>query len=422
MLGSTLALGFGATHVVLRTTRREVRYGVPVGLVFTAALTGAMLLDPALMIRGLDQNITKYENYEFGSFPSHERVMDLGQRGYTVVSLVHPAILPFEQRLLDIERGWAEEAGVPFISIPMMPWISQNEQAIADLQRLAVEGEGRYYVHCWFGYDRTLSARQIIINAIAPGAEVEPPADYGPNLVRFAAPDIRLTVLLTPPLLFVIGLFGATAGWLHRQRRWAVADTRKAYHVAIFTLAAVLHVTLGIQAVQLFAVSMASALAYIIYRGKGFAPYDSMSRAVTRRDSRAMVVLPVASTAIGGLVISVVFYELAAVGYLVVGWADAAGEIFGRRWGKRGFTLNLAIGGAAHRTLVGSSAVAVFAFLAASLGIMWDVEATSFGEAIVAAIAVALVVPLVEAFSGGGIDNATIPIAAAAVAWIVLAV
>jgi hypothetical protein len=104
-------------------------------LAFTLGI-GVLWLNPTIMASRLSDDTVTYKNFLFGSYPDEERLEEIAREGYTIVSLVHPAVLPFEARVLSLERAQAVQRGIDFIHIPMLPWMSQNKEAIQDLEEL----------------------------------------------------------------------------------------------------------------------------------------------------------------------------------------------------------------------------------------------------------------------------------------------
>jgi dolichol kinase len=108
----------------------------------------------------------------------------------------------------------------------------------------------------------------------------------------------------------------------------------------------------------------------------------------------------------------------ALVGYLVTGWGDAVGEPVGRGLGRHRYRVPTLLGVACTRTLEGSAAVGLAAFLAAAIALV-----AAFGlplsAALTRAAAIGLATVAVEAFSPHGLDNFTTMVAAAALArWL----
>ena len=104
--------------------------------------------------------------FTFGPFPTPDKLERLRKDGYTgVVSLLHPAVVPFETKLIGEERAAVEGAGLEFHHAPMLPWVSDNGESLAMLEVLAREERGRYYVHCYLGKDRTRIAQRVVAQA-----------------------------------------------------------------------------------------------------------------------------------------------------------------------------------------------------------------------------------------------------------------
>ena len=99
----------------------------------------------------------------FGAYPDESTLRKLKQDGVTaVVSLQHPAVLPFEPASIETEKKAARTVGVEFIHAPMLPWVSDNHAALEQIRRIAQAGRGVYYVHCGLGRDRTNVVRRML--------------------------------------------------------------------------------------------------------------------------------------------------------------------------------------------------------------------------------------------------------------------
>ena len=131
------------------------------------------------------------------------------------------------------------------------------------------------------------------------------------------------------------------------------------------------------------------------------------------------ILIPMVTTAVGGLLANVLFGALfAPVGYMVCGWGDAVGEPVGTRWGKHRYKVPSLFGLAATRSLEGSTAVAIAGSLAAALALL--VAGFSLPVAVGTALACGLLGSAVEAISHHGMDNLTIQLAGAGVARLLL--
>lgn len=109
----------------------------------------------------------------FGAYPDIHRLRELmGEERITgVISLQHPAVVPFEPEGIAHSREATAELGLEFVHAPMLPWVSDNEASLEKIREVVRRGEGRYYVHCGLGRDRTNVVRGMIERM---GGEVEP--------------------------------------------------------------------------------------------------------------------------------------------------------------------------------------------------------------------------------------------------------
>lgn len=89
---------------------------------------------------------------------------------------------------------------------------------------------------------------------------------------------------------------------------------------------------------------------------------------------------------------------------LVMGLADSAAALAGRRWGRARETI-----GGARKSIAGSVAFAGVAFLVA-LAVPWMLEERSLASLVIAALIVALAATFVEASLSRGLDNFFIPL------------
>lgn len=226
-------------------------------------------------------------------------------------------------------------------------------------------------------------------------------------------------LLTLAPLFLVYGAAAAWfAGWLRIGRGIKTSYTRKIFHFSIFTTAGLIQLQWGLPAVSLFGGIMASIVIYAVWRGDSFPFYEAMARETDRPRRSMFILVPLATTAIGGLASNLFFPQFAFVGYLVCGWGDALGEPVGARWGRHDYRVPSIGGVPAHRTLEGSAAVCIGGAIAAATGL------ALFGFPLATAVGVGIGCgvfgALVESFSNHGLDNLTIQVAASAAAFVLL--
>ncbi|MFQ5678885.1 MAG: hypothetical protein ACE5HP_05445 [Gemmatimonadota bacterium] len=223
------------------------------------------------------------------------------------------------------------------------------------------------------------------------------------------------TVLWLAPLSAVYVVLAA--GWVGRLRcgRGIRAPyTRKIFHVLIFTVAGVLHLAAGRTAVVVYGSVVAAAVLVAVWRGDGFPFYEAMARPSDAPRRTLFILVPLLTTAAGGVLANLLFPAHAYVGYLVCGWGDALGEPVGARWGSHPYRVPSLAGVRAQRSLEGSAAVTLGGAVAAAAGLL------AVGHGLPPAVTVGLACgaggAAVEAVSTHGMDNLTVQVAAAGLA------
>lgn len=201
-----------------------------------------------------------------------------------------------------------------------------------------------------------------------------------------------MAVFVGTAAAFVAILAGAEAA----TRRWGIEAelSRKVVHVASAVVAA------GLPWVMPFGTVVALALAFV--------PFMVVSRrldlfpAVHRveRTTLGEVWFPLGVALAAALVPHRAAYGF---GVLVMGLSDAFASLAGRRWGRRGYRGLLG----ATKTWLGS---AVFLATTVALGLACGRRPV----VVVAVVAVALVLTVVEGLLGRGTDNLVLPVTAAA--------
>ncbi len=163
-------LSFYASLLIVRMMLKKRSYAMnisTIGLLFILSSEFTFLwMNPSLMQMGsTDLTEVKAGNVEFvfGPYPTRQDLIKLKDNDFTaVVSLLHNAVLPFEPKLIYDEKEAAKSIGFNLIHIPMLPWISDNKSAIEGIKKLAQNGTGKYYVHCYLGKDRVNVVKRII--------------------------------------------------------------------------------------------------------------------------------------------------------------------------------------------------------------------------------------------------------------------
>ncbi|HUG52548.1 MAG TPA: hypothetical protein VMR21_03065 [Vicinamibacteria bacterium] len=229
-----------------------------------------------------------------------------------------------------------------------------------------------------------------------------------------ALPDARMALTFGPPLLALGLAAAALAAWLRVRRGVRTPYTRKIFHFVIFTTAAVLQATLGLPAVVLFGSLVSLIVLHAVWRGDGHPLYEALARPTDAPHRTLFVMVPLATTALGGLLANLFFPAYAYLGYLVGGWGDAIGEPVGTRYGRHRYAVPSLAGVRATRSLEGSAAVMATGTLAASLALL--AAGTPLPAVLAVGAACGVAGALVEAVSSHGLDNLTVQVAAAGVA------
>lgn len=238
------------------------------------------------------------------------------------------------------------------------------------------------------------------------------------TLIWKALPTGRELLIFIPLAVLISWAAARFAAWLNIHKQWKTPYTRKVFHFIIFTTASILQLTQGLAAVIILGIVTSLFVLAAVYKGEGSALYKALARPADAPQQKLFILVPLCTTALGGLLSNLFFGYFASIGYLVGGWGDAAGEPVGTRWGRHRYRVLSLAGVRATRSLEGSAAVFVVGWLVAFLGL------TALGTTLPSALGIGLACGLggmlVEALSSHGLDNLTIQLTASGIAYSLL--
>ena len=232
-------------------------------------------------------------------------------------------------------------------------------------------------------------------------------------------PPFAELVWLAPAVVAWVSGAAWLSAWLRTTRGWRDGDTRKVFHFAVFTAAAVLYVLRDVRSVNVLGGVTALLVLFAVWRGEGFAFYEALARQKDRPQRSFYVLLPLAATAAGGIASTALFGDAAVFGFVASGWGDAVAEPIGIRFGRHEYRVPaFGRGVRSTRSFEGSAAVftacllgSTALFCAGGLG-----AEASLGTQAGTAFAIAAACCLVEAISPHGLDNLTLQVTGSAVA------
>lgn len=238
------------------------------------------------------------------------------------------------------------------------------------------------------------------------------------QFLQGALPDLK-SILLWGPIFFLYTALGAAfSGWLRIKKDIRTAYTRKVFHFYIFSMAGIIHLTLGFPYVVLFGIVVCVCVLYAVFRGDSFPFYEAMARPQDAPHRTFFILVPMITTGLGGGLANLFFPPFAYIGYFVCGWGDAVAEPVGARWGKHRYKVPSLLGVSATRSLEGSASVFLAGTLVAFVGLSWG--GIPITQALYAGLICGAVGTAVEAISSHGLDNLTIQVAVAGTAYLLL--
>jgi phytol kinase len=231
-------------------------------------------------------------------------------------------------------------------------------------------------------------------------------------------PDIATTIVVLPLAFLYAAAAAAFVGWLRVTRCVRAPYTRKLFHFLIISVAALVQLQWDLAGTVVYGVTVALLVTGAVLRGDGFAFYEALARPTDAPRRSLFIMVPLATTTIGGVLANLLFPAWAFIGYAAVAWGDAIGEPVGVRWGRHRYSVPSIAGVRATRSVEGSAAV--LAAAAASSCAVLMAAGTAPGMAVMAGLIIGAVTTAVEAVSHHGFDNLTIQVAAAGVAALLL--
>src|SRR5690606_10363137 len=112
----------------------------------------------------------------------------------------------------------------------------------------------------------------------------------------------------------------AFVGWLRVKRGVQAPYTRKVFHFMILTVATLIHVRWGLPGVVVYGSGVALVVIAGVLKGDGFAFYEAIARPTDAPRRSLFVLVPLLTTAVGGVVANLLFPAWAHVGYMAVAW------------------------------------------------------------------------------------------------------
>jgi phytol kinase len=147
-------------------------------------------------------------------------------------------------------------------------------------------------------------------------------------------------------------------------------------------------------------------IAYALVLGVGNKFYEALAREQDRPHRTCYIILPYFATLVGGLANNILFGPLSALGYLVGGLGDAAGEPVGTRWGKHRYLVpTFGKTPATTRSYEGSLGVLIVSLAALFIATAITPDIHLNAQAAITLPVIAVACTLVEAVSPHGWDN-----------------
>lgn len=203
-----------------------------------------------------------------------------------------------------------------------------------------------------------------------------------------------------------LGFVVLVAEVFHRVQKADAEQSRKIVHIGVGNIIALawwlqIPTWLGVGASVLF-----SGLALLSYRLPLLPSVNSVGR-----KSMGTFFYAVSFGVLIGAFWSQQLPHYAALGILVMTWGDGLAALIGQRWGKHPYQL-----WGMKKSWEGSLTMLLVSY-AVSSGVLWLVQGDRW-QTWVVALGVAIAATLLEAFSKYGVDNLTVPLGSAVLAFL----
>lgn len=162
-----VVVSFGASFLLNRWHIRKKSNVISAAILIASAVVfaGAVSLLSRPELLNPDNTFSEASPaFTIGSYPNESDIEALKEAGYTgIITLLHPAVIPFEPTLLHQEAEAAARHNIDLIRAPMLPWISDNTSSLDIIEKIVRSGKGKYFIHCYLGKDRVNVVRNLIV-------------------------------------------------------------------------------------------------------------------------------------------------------------------------------------------------------------------------------------------------------------------
>jgi len=224
-----------------------------------------------------------------------------------------------------------------------------------------------------------------------------------------------MTNILLAFLLLFLGIVAVVlTKLLKNSTSTAENDARKFFHILIFTAAGLIYFYWDIIPLFIFGMIITGSVIYAVIFRRRSNFYHALKRDSDHPRSTFYVLLPLISTALGGIVSVLLYGKFALVGFWVTGWGDGAAEIVGSRWGKNRYSTFLTGKETTAKSFEGSMAMFIMGSIAACSALF--LLKIPFPAAVFIGISSAFASTVFEGISLRGTDNLAVQIIASGTA------